>query len=329
MNYSFCTLFDKNYLFQGLALYRSLVTHCPKFTLYILCLDRETFDILEKLALENVCLMALKDIEGPDLLMAKQNRSHGEYCWTLGSVYTHHLLKNNSAIKMIAYLDSDLYFYSSPQPIYDEMGKNSVLIMRHNYEKSLKYLEKKSGIYNVAMTIFKNDELGLAILEKWSQACLKWCYNRLENGKFGDQMYLDNWPDKYAGVWILQNPAADVAPWNINQYKIISDNGRIFIGERPLIFYHMHTLKILSPKTFQLHSSFYKIKPALEHLIYTPYTTELTDIITQIKKIAPDFKFGFSLGEDLRAKLKQKFKRFLVAIYFSHKKYDHNEKQIT
>lgn len=329
MNYTFCTLFDKNYLFQGLALYKSLIAHCPKFTLYILCLDRETYDLLEKLALDNVRLTALKDIEGPDLLIAKQNRSHGEYCWTLGSVYTHYLLKDNMTIESIAYLDSDLFFYSSPQPIYDEMGKNSVLIMRHNYEKRLKYLEQKSGIYNVAMTIFKNDELGLAVLEKWSKNCLKWCYNRLENGKFGDQMYLDNWPEQYAGVWVLQNTAADVAPWNINQYKIIPDNGRIFIGDHPLIFYHMHTLKILSARTFQLHSSFYKIKPTLERLIYTPYATELTNIINQIKKIAPDFKFGFSLGEDWRAKLKQKFKRFLVTIYFSHKKYDHTEKQIT
>lgn len=322
MTYNFCTLFDKNYAFRGLALYDSITYHCPDFKLYILCLDGETENLLRQLNLKNTTLIKLSDIEGPKLLKAKANRTRGEYCWTLGSVFTNYLLKAHPELSDISYLDSDIYFYSSPKAIYDELGSDSVLIIRHNYENRLKYLEKKSGIYNVALVIFRNNDAGRRVLEDWSNKCLNWCYNKYEAGKFGDQMYLDSWTQDYQGIRVLEHPGADVAPWNVNRYEIKNSDQEILVDGKPLIFYHTHTLRIVNSEKFSLYSSFYHFKPSVEEMIYKPYTENLKKIIAQVKRINPDFNYGYREPETPLEKIKQIIKRLLVSFYFSHKKYD-------
>lgn len=321
MTYNFCTLFDKNYAYQGIALYNSLLTHCPDFQIFILCLDDETYDLLTKFELTKANLIKLSEIEDEKLLEAKSNRSRGEYCWTLASVFTYHLLKTKPELDNIAYLDSDIYFYSSPKPIYDELGNNSVLIIKHNYPKQLRYLEK-NGIYNVAMVIFKNNNDGLTCLNWWQTEVLKWCYNRCEDGKFGDQSYLDNWPTKFNGVHVLKHPGGDVAPWNLNSYKVSKNNGIITIDQQDLIFYHFHTFKVLGENTFQKHSSFYSFNKSTEDLIYEPYIEDIKNTISKTKNKDPNFNHGFRAGEKFINVLMNKIKRLLVIIYFSHKKYD-------
>ena len=80
-----------------------------------------------------------------------------------------------------------------------------------------------SGIYCVQFMYFKNNLEGKKILSDWRKQCIKWCYNRFENGKFGDQKYLDNWPQKYSKLHILNNLGGGVAPWNVQQYKVLKN----------------------------------------------------------------------------------------------------------
>ncbi len=322
MTYNFCTLFDKNYAFRGLALYDSIVKCCPDFKLWILCLDMECYDLLLAMALKNTVLIKLYEVEDKELLEAKANRSHGEYCWTLGSIFTNFVIKNNIELDHITYLDSDIYFYSSPQVLYDELASDSVLIIKHNYEPNLKYLEARSGIYNVAFVIFKNNELGLAVLDKWSKDCLNWCYNRYEDGKFGDQMYLDTWPKDFKGVCVSKNVGADLAPWNIGNYKITESSGQILVDNTPLVFYHTHTLKVITSEKFELYSSFYKISSEIEKIIYGPYVDNITNLINKVKLIDPSFNYGYRSLETFKDKIKQQIKRLIVLFYYSHKKYD-------
>lgn len=321
MTYNFCTLFDKNYAYQGIALYNSLASNCSDWQIFILCLDDEVYDLLSKLNLDKAHLIKLADIEDQKLLEAKANRSRGEYCWTLASVFTYYLLKNNQDLENIAYLDSDIYFYSSPEPIYKELGDDSVLIIKHNYPNKLKYLEK-NGIYNVAMLIFKNNQDSLTCLEWWKDEVLKWCYNRCEDGKFGDQAYLDDWTTRFKGIHVLSHLGADVAPWNLDQYKVCKEQGVTKINNQDLIFYHFHTFKLIAENKFQLHSSFYSFNKKVEDLIYSPYTQEIKLILEKVKDTDNSFNYGYRKGESLIDIIKQQIKRLIVLIYFSHKKYD-------
>src|SRR4051794_30204840 len=78
----FCTLFNWAYLAQGVALYRSLQrTRGDDFVLYVLCMDDISAEYLTSLALPNLRLVALRDIEDETLLAVKAHRTLGEYCW--------------------------------------------------------------------------------------------------------------------------------------------------------------------------------------------------------------------------------------------------------
>ena len=84
------------------------------------------------------------------------------------------------------------------------------------------------------------------MLNWWRESCNAWCYARLEDGKFGDQKYLDDWTIRFEGVHVLENLGGGVAPWNIQQYKF---------EEKPfeLVFYHFHGFKFLENNRVELN----------------------------------------------------------------------------
>ena len=54
MEYSYCTLFDKNYLPHALSLKESLELHVSHFKLYCFCMDDESYNFLLKSDSENI-----------------------------------------------------------------------------------------------------------------------------------------------------------------------------------------------------------------------------------------------------------------------------------
>ena len=72
---NFVTLFDRNYLSRGLALYDSLEKECnDSFLLFILCMDEESYLYFSEKKMKNISLIKLDEIEAfyPVLLKLKQ-----------------------------------------------------------------------------------------------------------------------------------------------------------------------------------------------------------------------------------------------------------------
>jgi hypothetical protein len=290
----FCTYFDRNYLVQGLTLYRSLERHSAPFTLWVLCLDDSAYDTLQKMGLGNVRLTRLRELEAadPGLAAAKTNRSVIEYYFTLSPVWPRYLLTQFPEIDQITYLDSDLQFYSDPEPIFEEMGSASVLIAEHRFPDHLKELEKH-GVYNVGLLSFRNDEKALECLERWRLQCLKWCYDRLEDGKFADQKYLDAWPQTLRGVHVLQHKGAGLAPWNWMLYDLSFDGEKGTVDGHPLIFFHFQGFKILNRWLFRPTIESYDPMPRqLRRRLYGGYLRELGRTGRWVRSLVPDGDIG-------------------------------------
>ena len=113
-------------------------------------------------------------------------------------------------MKRCTYLDADLYFFSSPEPIFSEFNGRSILLTEHRYTKQYDQ-SVASGVYCVQFITFNADDDGLTALTWWRDACIDWCYARKEDGKFGDQKYLDAWPARFSGIHELQHLGGGVA----------------------------------------------------------------------------------------------------------------------
>ena len=293
MTRNFCTYFDKNYMLKGLALYHSLLRHCQNFNLWILCFDDITYDILKKLSLKNVELIKLYDFEDEKLLAVKSGRKVFEYCWTCTPSLPLYILKQNPNLEMITYLDADLFFYDSPKSVYDEFGDNSIMIIPHNFSEDQKFREKTSGIYNVSMLIFRNDPNALECLNWWRERCLEWCFDYYEDGKFGDQLYLNDWPNKFKKVCVLENPGANVASWNVRKYNP---------SKWPIIFYHFHNIRIYNIFG-KIIAKNQNINTVMSKFIFKKYSQTLTDCLSDVKKI--DKKINYNLESAFKYVLRE------------------------
>ena len=287
----YVTLFDSNYLTRGLVMYSSLLRHAGEFHLWIICFDDLAYQILEQLHLEKVTLVSLSQFEDPELLKIKPQRTQREYCWTCTPSTLLYVLNTEPHVHTITYLDADIMLFSSPKPIFTEAEKASILLIENRYLAECEYTYSKNcGIYNVQFMMFRRNIEGLNALQWWRDRCIEWCYDRSENGKFGDQKYLDDWPKRFNEVHILQHLGAGLAPWNAAQYKLTKNNEEIFVEKYPLIFYHfsgfkIHQLKIRSFSRFPFTEQICK-------WIYYPYYLELNQCYKQIQNFIPGFKLG-------------------------------------
>lgn len=288
----FCTLFDSGYLLKGLAMIRSLARFCPGMKIHVLCMDAQTKYILDRLDMPFVHCIALTDVENEELLGAKADRGAAEYCWTLSSCFTWYVMQNYPEIDALTYVDADLLFYSDVQPLFDEIGNASIAIIEHRFTERLKDREV-NGRFCVEWDSFRRDEQGLACLSRWREQCIEWCYYRLEDGKMGDQKYLDEWPGRYSACHILMHPGAGIAPWNYAQYRFGKDGaGNITVDGAPLIFYHFHQFQLLENGKFDRLSTFYTSECPEPAAVYDAYEAELESCLTDVRSVVPGFRSG-------------------------------------
>lgn len=303
--HNFCTLFDSNYLSRGLAMHESLQRHGKPFHLFIFPFDDAALKILTDLNLENVTLVKMSDFEDEDLLRIKPTRTRGEYCWTCTPSIIHFSIRKYN-LPECTYLDADLCFFSDPAVLLDEMGENSILITDHRYSRENDYAEI-SGIYCVQFICFKNDTRGMTALTWWRERCIEWCFNRLEDGKFGDQKYLNDWPVRFEGVHVLQHLGGGVAPWNVQQYKIEKDNARYWIsGESrrdELVFYHFHWVKFLNNGKADIGA--YNLAFPFVEVIYGDWLKEVIRLDQMLFE-----KFGFKVAVS-KEPLVQELRKFV------------------
>lgn len=272
----FVTLFDGHYLPQGLCLHGSLTEHGRPFHLWILAVDEACAQALDRLRLDDVTVLRLQEVETEALRAVKPGRSIGEYCWTLTPFLPSAVFSRAPGVERVTYVDADVYFFASPATLIDEMvaaGKH-VLITEHafapEYAAHLRF-----GRFCVQFVTFRNTPGARGVLEDWQRRCLEWCFAHEENGKFGDQKYLDDWPREFGEVvHVLARADRTLAPWNVRHMSARA-------GQAEPTLYHFHGVKIVSARRAVLYYM-YRIGHG-NRWIYDRYVASLRAALRQMR----------------------------------------------
>lgn len=263
----FVTLFDSLFLPQGLALHLSMERHVPEYTLWILCVDDEVHENLTKLNLPNVRLLKLSALETAELKQVRGGRTKGEYCWTLTPFAPRFVFEAEASVTRVTYLDADLWFRKDPAPIFREFESSGkqVLITDHAYAPENDF-SATSGQYCVQFMTFTRSG-GEVVRKWWEERCIEWCFARFEDGKFGDQKYLDEWPVTFAEqVHVLMNKELALAPWNATRFPYGN-----------AVCWHFHSLRIQKVEAGKLGVDIgpYRIPKTTKKYVYEPYLIDL------------------------------------------------------
>lgn len=305
------TLCDINYAPRALCLLRSMERWATyPFKLIVICCDQETYRVFDREEYVRAIQLSWIEEQHKRLLNIKHSRSWVEYLWTLPSVICSLFYNGRTPV---IYLDADLYFFYGFDNRLSEFGfpfDEHTLIIPHRWTPKYEERLKVNGIYNVSMVAFGPQQRAGYCAELWAHQCLTWCYNRLEDGKFGDQKYLDIWPERW-GAHVVDNPGWGLAPWNQEQYRYrmldaVAPEGpkksllwwrdkdpemwthmikipAIDMGDKlylPVTFYHFHELKTRKEKVVKYTN--YPVHPFVEQNIYGLYEEEYASAYTTV-----------------------------------------------
>jgi len=233
----YCSIVDSSYILRAKALWRSFQEHCQPYRWWVLALDQRTLDTLEPLP--NVAVVPLGDFapDGiqltPALEKARAELAWNVFIWACKPIWLMRIFDVVDLTRLV-YIDSDCYFFSGPESVYQEIGNAPIALAPHRFSPGQEHFQV-NGDFNGGFIYLRNLPQVRICLEAWSEACLQH-----QDGRHTEQRYLNTWPIQY-GACVIKHKGVNLAPWNQSeQYTYTLKDGQIHVDADPLVFYHFH-----------------------------------------------------------------------------------------
>lgn len=263
----FVTIFDFGFAPQGLALYASLTVHVPNFILWVVAMDSRLEEMFSSLGMINVRIIPVGQIETEELKAVRASRTRREYCWTLTPFLYDAVFSRDASASRVTYVDADVWILGDLAPIFldfDKSGK-SIQITEHAFSPD-RDVSAEYGKYCVQFQIATRDGSS-RLLSRWQEQCLEWCHGTPEDGRFGDQKYLDEWPSLYPdAVHVAGAKHHFLGPWNALRFPYSEG-----------LVYHFHQVRV-NPGNPRVRLGSYDLPEPLRKNLYKPYIAELREV---------------------------------------------------
>jgi len=255
-----CTISTRSHLFKSKALVESLNSF--NFSTFVLIIDEVFSDDIEMFSSEE--FRTLNDLNSPIVsqLIKKYQNYPDKLRWSLKPIFTKYLLENG--YDQVIYVDNDIFFYSSPDFLFEKLETSSFLLTPHFYKalpnKNQNWLEAnyRVGLYNAGF--FGVNKNATPILDWWAECCLYNVKIAYWRGLYLDQKYLDLVPVIFDNVEVVKHRGCNFAGWNCDEVLIEEKENQLYINDDKLVFIHFSPLSVerFSNKQSAVYSSFQK-----------------------------------------------------------------------
>ena len=251
MTAEFCTLFDRNYLPRALSLYRSLESVCGDFRLRAFCMDEATAPILRRLGLERLDVVTPEELAelDPDLAAVRGRAPPSSSCGRRRPLCASP--RSRASLGWRRSRTSTPTSSSAPIPHRSSRRSAPTRWRSSRTGTPSRTGRIRGGERDLQRRVahLHAGGAGAEALRWWRERCLEWCKVVPEDGKFGDQTYLDDWPERFPGVHVIEHVGAGLAPWNVDDYEVWRDpaSGAVQVDDVPLVFFHVHGLRLFRP----------------------------------------------------------------------------------
>lgn len=283
MRNAFFTISSWNYLHYSRTLASSLARHHPDFSRILAIADTRRQDLERDAFPEFDAHLYFEDLDLPD------RRAFS---------FRYDVMELNTAIKptvfrrlfaegfdRVVYLDPDIFAYRRFDEIMQafDAGATSILTphalapnLHSESPNDLTFMQ--SGIYNLGFLALARTDETSALLEWWEARLRHECVsNRLSDGIFVDQKFMDLWPAYCSGTHILRDPAYNVAYWNLDSRTIKRTRDRYDVNGSPLAFFHFSGIAPRDKSILSKHQQRWKPTSTRElESLFTDYHGQLT-----------------------------------------------------
>lgn len=273
------------YLPQLRVLYTSLQRHCAPFRLHVLAEGREVFEwCREQADVEPTLVDALlwrHPRWAADRLPGPPRNGNELACAWRWRFVADLVARTGEPIVLV---DADVMFWSSPEPIFDEIVAAGVALVPHAFapaaaglpgvtvETHLRYGRMNGGFSRWADPAAAERMAELTRLHSIAADHV------LPDGRviWGDQGWLEVIQEEF-GAHVIEHVGAAPGPWSVHTQSLRqSHDGRLFFGGRPLVSFHYSSLRWNPDGSLrQLFDPPYQVTVEQQRLLYDPYLAAL------------------------------------------------------
>lgn len=198
----------------------------------------------ELVVAEDMNQVGLEALTGTLAVSVKSKYKRDKLRWSCKPLLLLHLL--SKGYNRVIYVDNDIYFFASPDQLFEELNDCQVLLTPHWYlsdpQRKQYWLEAslRIGLYNAG---FVGVSAGAEpAVQWWAQCCEYNVKKSAWRGLFDDQRYLDLLPILFDQVKVTRNKGCNVASWNVDMCpRSVDENGNLKLdGKWPLVFIHFN-----------------------------------------------------------------------------------------